>query len=243
LASRLTDTFKWQKNWYFNLLPKYKLVWIYLLDSCDNAGFVELNIKKLNFEIGDKYNIDDLEKNLEKHLKKIKNLTYWIPKFIQFQYPKGLSAANKAHKSVIDKLIRYDIMWKFENLKFSWDFNTLQAPSEPLGSPCQGVLDKDKDICIKNCIILNAKFSNFDEELIEFINNIIKPTEDIQTKWIKENTIDEIKDELYRFKNFLEAKGKKYKNYSSAFSNWLKSPYRVRKPEIKKTRSITDGLI
>ena len=35
----------------------------------------------------------------------------------------------------------------------------------------------------------------------------------------------DVRLEFQKFKDFLKAKGKRYKNYRAAFRNWLKSPY------------------
>ena len=63
-------------------------------------------------------------------------------------------------------------------------------------------------------------------EQIDFYVKTLKPSKTVQEKWIDDNTPQEISDELYNFTNYLKSKGKRYKNYSAAFSNWLRSPYR-----------------
>jgi len=75
-------------------------------------------------------------------------------------------------------------------------------------------------------IIINNKLSNTSEDIISFMKNIMKVSTEVQGKWLEDNSPEEILFELEKFKNYIEANGKKYKNYNSAFSNWLKSTYR-----------------
>ena len=49
MAKRFTDTEKWKDEWYTELSSDYKIIWQYLLDTCDNAGIYKRNIKLLNY--------------------------------------------------------------------------------------------------------------------------------------------------------------------------------------------------
>ncbi len=231
MPKRFTDTDKWRKNWFSLMEPKHKLLWIYLLDNCDNAGFWSINIKLLNFEIGQKYTLIEIESLMVGKIEFVKEHILWIPKFIQFQYPKGLSESNKATNSVIKKLEYYGIEWSFENLKFRYKINNLQAPNMEPSSPCQGVQDKDKDkdkdkdIYIISYIIKSIHVA-LDKELVKYYVKTLKPSKLVQEKWLKKDTPKDIVEELEKFINHVAAKGLKYKKHSAAFSNWLKSPYR-----------------
>jgi hypothetical protein len=52
MAYRYTDTNKWNDTWYSNLRPIEKLLFNYLCDNCDCAGFLEINFKKWGSDIG-----------------------------------------------------------------------------------------------------------------------------------------------------------------------------------------------
>ena len=45
MAYRLTDTAKWDDPWFIELKPNEKLLFNYLCDNCDTAGFYELSMK------------------------------------------------------------------------------------------------------------------------------------------------------------------------------------------------------
>ena len=96
MVKRLTDTGKWNKNWYWNLSSKEKTLWQYLLDTCDHAGFIEINAKRITNNIKEKFSLEQIIDTMSKHIVHINNNKYWIPKFIQFQYTeKQMSTGNR----------------------------------------------------------------------------------------------------------------------------------------------------
>ena len=52
MSKRFTDTEKWGDSWFQNLQPVEKLLFYYLIDKVDNAGFYEISYRYLTFEIG-----------------------------------------------------------------------------------------------------------------------------------------------------------------------------------------------
>ena len=38
MAKRFTDTEIWEQDWFIDLPNKYKLLWNYIKDKCDNVG-------------------------------------------------------------------------------------------------------------------------------------------------------------------------------------------------------------
>jgi hypothetical protein len=96
---RFTGTGKWADNWFRPLSPTAKLLWVYLLDHCDNAGVVAPDVELASFQIGAK--VDDAHfTELGDRIKKLSNGKLWIPKFIRFQFGE-LSQTSKVHASVI----------------------------------------------------------------------------------------------------------------------------------------------
>lgn len=49
---RITKPEKWKDTFFHNLKPIEKLIFIYLYENCDDAGFFELNFDKMSFDIG-----------------------------------------------------------------------------------------------------------------------------------------------------------------------------------------------
>ena len=74
MSYRFTNTDKWNDSWYFNLKPLEKLLFMYLCDNCDIAGFIEINFKKWASDIGVKtINIEGACKGLARGLLISKN--------------------------------------------------------------------------------------------------------------------------------------------------------------------------
>jgi hypothetical protein len=102
MAKRFTASDKWQDLWFSSLSLKHKLLWIYILDTCDHVGMFEPNFKAVEFFIGAKFNVDDVKKILADRFIEVGN-KWWIPKFITFQYGE-LNPDVNPHKPIIKKL-------------------------------------------------------------------------------------------------------------------------------------------
>jgi hypothetical protein len=162
MAKRFTDTEKWKKPFIRSLKAPYKLLWLYVCDDCDHSGIWQVDIEVAQIRIGEKL---DEQKALEYFGDKIiplENNTKWfIPSFIEFQYPSGLSENNKAHTGIIKNLERYK--QQIENYK-------------PLISPLQGdkdmvmdkVMVKDKVKVMVTMPFESEKFINYWEMWKEF---------------------------------------------------------------------------
>lgn len=133
MAKRFTDTEKWKKPFIKGLKAPYKLLWFYVCDDCDYAGIWQVDIEVAQIRIGETVNEKSAISFFKEKIVLIENGTKWfIPSFLEFQYPSGLSANNKAHIGIIQTLKKYNLI--DENLK---------APSKPLGSPLNGAKDMD----------------------------------------------------------------------------------------------------
>jgi len=141
-AKRLTDSNKWDDPWFMELENDYKLVWLYLLDKCDHAGIYKINLRLLNFHT--QANIKGwgtIEEAFGNRLVTISEELCFIPKFLKFQYDKGLNAKNNCLKSVRDILEKYDLSAKVIEL-FGSDFLTLD---QGLNNPSPRVKEKEKE--------------------------------------------------------------------------------------------------
>ena len=138
MSKRFTDTEKWKKPFIRNLSAPYKLLWLYICDDCDHAGIWQVDIDVARIRIGEDINEQDAIKFFDDKIIKIDNGNKWfIPSFIDFQYPSGLNPENKAHGGIIKMLLKYKL---------------IDDEFKPLNSPLQGdkdmvkdkVMDKDK---------------------------------------------------------------------------------------------------
>ncbi len=99
---RFTETGKWSKAWFQDLPAKQKLLWMYLCDNCDCAGFWSINWRQATFQIGEPVGADDL-KAFGDRVAVVDPETLHIVQFIQFQYGQ-LSELCKAHVPILKQL-------------------------------------------------------------------------------------------------------------------------------------------
>ena len=178
MAQRFTDSNKWLDNWFSNLSNDYKIVWLYLLDICDNAGIFQINIRLLNFNCGTNITEAELLETFRGRIHKLNADKCIVNKFCVFQYgPDFLNSKNKAVISAIKKLIIAGLLDVDSNgiytplIPFNNTIDTLSIPYQmSIDTPKDKEEDKDKDkIEDKN----KAK-NKFNEEEFDKIFNDVK---------------------------------------------------------------------
>ena len=113
MAKRFIDTDLFKKRFIRDLPPAYKLLWVYLFCECDNAGIWEVDLEVAGLYCGETYDLEDFEKAFAGRIHFFNNGSKaFLPEFIIFQYGglSNLNPTNNAHKSVLQKLEKYDLM-------------------------------------------------------------------------------------------------------------------------------------
>lgn len=138
--ARFTAPEKWNDEWFSNLKPMEKLIFLYLVDKCDNAGFFEINKRIDAFLIG--LSEDEFMTNLraikKTYIASTDGRKIWLKNYLFYQKNLPLNPDNNAHKQIIGFIA--------SNLKiFNYDFNYLGA-NEGLFSPIGkgNIIGKDK---------------------------------------------------------------------------------------------------
>jgi hypothetical protein len=114
MAYRYTNTDKWGDSWFARLKPIEKLLFTYLCDNCDIAGFIELNPKKWASDIGLN------TKQTEGALKGLgRGLIYsetndciFIRNFLKHQKNLPLNEKNNAHAGILKRFELYSYKFK-----------------------------------------------------------------------------------------------------------------------------------
>ena len=157
MAKRFTDTEKWKKPFIRGLQGAYKLLWLYICDDCDHAGIWQVDIDVAQIRIGEKIDINEAIKIFdEKIIIFDKGNKWFIPSFIEFQYPSGLNPDNRAHNSIIILLEKYKL---------------LDKQNKPLTRPLQGCKDMDMDMVKDKDKVKeqkNIEISFLGNEIIEY---------------------------------------------------------------------------
>jgi hypothetical protein len=158
MAKRLTDTQKWNKPFIRTMKAPYKLLWLYILDECDHAGIWQVDVDVAQIKIGERLSIEAALDSFAGKVHPFDNGTKWfIPDFIEFQYVE-LNPENKAHKSVINILTKYNLI---KNQKH------LASPLHAASNAAMDI-DKDKDIVIKEPNSKNFKQPT-EQEVADYI--------------------------------------------------------------------------
>lgn len=131
---RFTATEKWEDPWFRALQPIHKLLFLWLVDKCDNAGVIEPDLSLAAFQLGMKVTEETLAP-LSGRVVRLQNRKLYLPKFITFQYGE-LSRECKAHNPVFKSLEANGLLERGES-----QIHTLWIP---LTKGMDTVQEKDK---------------------------------------------------------------------------------------------------
>jgi hypothetical protein len=137
MAKRLTDTEKWNDDWYISLDNDYRIIWQWLLDNCNHAGICKRSMKLLNLMCNTRISEDDLVREMGGRLIVVDN-NWFIPKFLKFQYA-SLNSNRPVIISVVKELEKN---------------NLISMIPESFGNDYKIIKDKDKD---KDKDVFNSK--------------------------------------------------------------------------------------
>lgn len=176
MAYRFTNTEKWNDAWFSELKPLSKLLFLYLCDQCDIAGFLEVNTKKIAFDLG--IGKQEAERTLQglddKLLYSYDRRYIFIKNFIKNQRNYPLSQHQKSHIAIIRRLND-----NLENFKLHSVEAYFDRVSIPLGKGTGiGILYNNNYLSINNTNNSNINWKNdfeiYKKELHEKYSELIK---------------------------------------------------------------------
>jgi len=131
---RFTETNKWHDPWFMGLKHGSKLLFFYIIENCDNAGFYEINEKLLLVSLDiTAQQFKGALKGLERGLEGPSEGWLRVKNFLKHQRNSHLNPANAAHKQII-ALLEVQIK-RFPEVK---NFLPGQGAGKPLRSPLAG---------------------------------------------------------------------------------------------------------
>jgi len=140
---KFTNTKKWDDVWFSELMMEGKVMFVYLCDMCDIAGFLEINERLIRFHTG----IEDVGGAVKSLSKSVvyRDGYIWIMKYIKHQKNLPLNPSNNAHKGIISSMSDriqsfpeiFDVLPEQDSLTLKESLTTrgYVAPSEGLTSP------------------------------------------------------------------------------------------------------------
>ena len=115
---RYTYTEKWSDAWFASRRPIAKLLFNYLCDNCDIAGFIEINIRRWASDIGcDSRGIEGALKGLEGcFIKSVSGDCLYIKNFLKHQKNFPLNEKNNAHKGILKRFELYSYKFDIQDI-------------------------------------------------------------------------------------------------------------------------------
>lgn len=132
MAYRFTDTDKWNDSWFTGLTQIQMLLFLYLVDNCDIAGFAEINTRKWAFELNSsKETIEGALKGLQRGLV-FSNCgeCLYIKNFLKHQKNLPLNIRNKAHIGIMRRFEAYTHKFDIQDIT-----SFIEGASKGLPSP------------------------------------------------------------------------------------------------------------
>lgn len=127
---RFAETTKWNDPWFRKLKAGEKLIFLYLIDNCDNAGFYEIDIDMMSFQIGiESDKIQGAIEGLSRGLLGA-NGYLWVKNFLRHQKNWPLNPDNNAHKQIINIFLDQE-----KNFKGCKEYNEKLGAIKGLISP------------------------------------------------------------------------------------------------------------
>lgn len=108
MAKRFTDSDKWKNPNFRGLSGPNRWLWLYILDTCDNAGIWRVDFDLASYCIGERIDPREALETFKDKIVVIDHDKWFVPSFIEFQYGE-LREASKPHQSVIKNLLKHGI--------------------------------------------------------------------------------------------------------------------------------------
>lgn len=148
MAKRFTDTDKWRDEWWGSLDNDYRIIWLYLIDSCSISGIWKKDFRGLNFNCNTKITEEQFLKTFSTRVIDRGNF-FFIPKFLRFQCPRGLNSNKPAIISIVKELQQNNLIQTVQQ-SLGDDFLIIKDKGKGKGTGEGKGKDKDKYITVEN---------------------------------------------------------------------------------------------
>ncbi len=231
MAKRFLDTSFFKSPFVRGLQGAYKGLYLFIICDCDGSGIWAADFEAASLYIGEKVDILSFQRFFVENGKAIdlENGRYFMPDFIEHQYPGGLSLTNIAHKNFIAELLKFNLL--DENLK-------------PLQSPLKGSKVKVK---VKEEVKVKVK----EEVKTVFLEKFQKPTQIEISDYVLVKHPNGSKEGLKlfseKFYNHYENNGwkvgkNKMKDWKLAISSWSETLQKLLFPNQESKEVLTQKL-
>lgn len=105
MSVKFTNPKKWDDVWFAGLDMEQKVMFIYLCEKCDIAGFLEINERLIKLQTG----IENVSDNITSLSKSIiyRDGDVWVKKHLKHQKNLPINPRNGAHKAIVNSIREY----------------------------------------------------------------------------------------------------------------------------------------
>lgn len=149
MSSRFTETEKWQKQNFRKLSPEAKLLFFYIVDNCDIAGFWNIDLDLASYftglELVDKNSFENMRptRGIEGAFEELASRfivnenVLWVRNFSYYQNNLPLTLSNNAHKGILKRIKNHKSFGELvlKELEKQTKQRGLQGATKPLLSP------------------------------------------------------------------------------------------------------------
>lgn len=139
MPKRLTETDKWKDSWFLDLPLDSKILFQYLCDNCDMAGFYQRHDRTISALTG--IPLSDIPKCVKALSKSVieRGGIFWVVNFLEHQKNLPLKLPNNAHLSALRSLVNHAPIFSELYLGFIGfslkELKDILAPSQGQASP------------------------------------------------------------------------------------------------------------
>ena len=151
MSYRFTNTEKWSDSWFSGLKQVEMLLFVYLCDNCDIAGFIEVNYKRWSNDLSSSAEtIQGACKGLRRGIIFSKDGDcLFIKNFLKHQKNLPLNRSNKAHLGILKRFELYSYKFDIEDVDLFIEGAYKGLPS-PTGNGIGNGIDKEVFIKSEN---------------------------------------------------------------------------------------------
>lgn len=215
MAKRFHDTDIWEQDWFVALPSKYKFLWLFIKDKCDDSGVWRPNKELLQRIIGEPLNLNEflvyVNNDEKERILILPNGRWFLKEYFLFQYGDSFNPHSPVHRGVLKRLVNNNIhineLSKVYIGNLSHVDNQIlkqiayEYPKDSLikdyGYPINRVKDKDKD---------NKKESVRENKIhgISFINGTKVKLSDNSIQELGERQIEFVRSGDYKAENIIK---------------------------------------
>ena len=113
MAKRMHDTDIWDQDWFIDLPNKYKLLFNFIKDKCDDCGVWRPNKSLIQKIIGEPVSLEDfllfINTDDKERILVLPNKRWFLKEFFVFQYGNKFNPQSPVHRGVLKRLLSHSI--------------------------------------------------------------------------------------------------------------------------------------